>query len=46
MFEVAVVRSNGKDVKQSPGSPVDSTHAREVDANTWDFDLKKDGAVV
>ncbi len=39
--------SNGKDMKQSmPGAALDTTHAKKVDANTWDFDLKKDGKVV
>jgi hypothetical protein len=38
--------SDGKDMKQDSGGPVDTTHANKVDANTWDFDLKKDGKVV
>jgi hypothetical protein len=38
--------SNGKDTKQSANSPMDTTHAKMVDANTWDFELKKDGKVV
>ncbi len=38
--------SDGKDVKQSRDGPIDTTHARKIDANTWDFDLKKDGKVV
>jgi len=38
--------SEGKDVKQSIGDAADTTHAKMVDANTWDFDLKKDGKVV
>ena len=38
--------SNGKDMKQDTAGPVDTTHAKKVDANTWDFDLKKDGKVV
>ena len=38
--------SDGKDMKQETGGPVDSTHAKKVDANTWDFDLKKDGKAV
>ena len=38
--------SDGKDRKQSMGGAVDTTHAKKVDANTWDFDLKKDGKVV
>jgi hypothetical protein len=42
----SVKYSDGKDMKQASGGPVDSTHAKKVDANTWDFDLKKDGKVV
>ena len=38
--------SDGKDMKQSMSGPTDTTHAKKVDANTWDFDLKKDGKVV
>jgi hypothetical protein len=38
--------SDGKDVKQDPGGPIDTTHAKKVDANTWDFDLKKGDKVV
>jgi hypothetical protein len=38
--------SDGKDMKQDSGGAVDTTHAKKVDANTWDFDLKKDGKVV
>jgi hypothetical protein len=38
--------SDGKDMKQDSGGAVDATHAKKVDANTWDFDLKKDGKVV
>jgi hypothetical protein len=37
---------DGKDVKQEAGGPADTTHATKIDANTWDFDLKKDGKVV
>jgi hypothetical protein len=37
---------DGKDVKQAGGGPADTTHATKIDANTWDFDLKKDGKVV
>lgn len=33
---------DGKDEKQTSG-PADSVHAKKVDANTWDFDLMKDG---
>lgn len=36
-----------KDEKQTATTAfVDTTFARKVDANTWDFDLKKDGKVV
>jgi len=38
--------SDGKDMKQSMGGALDTTHAKKLDANTWDFDLKKDGKVV
>ena len=38
--------SDGKDMKQSMSGPTDTTHAKKVDANTWDFDLKKDGKVI
>ena len=38
--------SDGKDMKQSMGGGLDTTHAKKIDANTWDFDLKKDGKVV
>ena len=38
--------SDGKDIKQSAGGPFDTSHAKKVDANTWDFDLKKDGKVI
>src|SRR5262249_21796565 len=38
--------SDSKDMKQSTGGPWDTTHAKKVDANTWNFDLKKDGKVV
>jgi len=37
---------DGKDMKQATGVAADTTHATKVDANTWDFDLKKDGKVV
>lgn len=37
----------GKDMKQaSPVAGADTAHAKKVDANTWDFELKKDGKVV
>jgi len=35
--------SDGKDMKQSTGGAIDTTHATKIDANTWDFALKKDG---
>jgi hypothetical protein len=39
---------DGKEVKQATAAPagVDTTFAKKIDANTWDFDLKKDGKVV
>ena len=38
---------DGEDMKQaSPIAGADTTHAKKLDANTWDFDLKKDGKVV
>ena len=37
---------DGQEVKQAAGAAVDATVAKKVDANTWDFDLKKDGKVV
>ncbi len=36
----------GKEEKQAAGGPADSTLAKKVDANTWDFELRKDGKVV
>lgn len=37
----------GEDMKQaSPVGGADTTHAKKIDANTWDFELKKDGKVV
>lgn len=42
-----VTYREGEDVKQeSPVAGADTTHAKKVDANTWDFELKKDGKVV
>ena len=38
--------ADGKDMKQTTTGPLDTTHAKKIDANTWDFDLKKDGKVV
>src|SRR5437764_9543813 len=37
---------DGEDMKQTLTAGADTTHAKKVDANTWDFDLKKDGKVV
>jgi len=37
---------DGKEEKQAPGGAGDATVAKKVDANTWDFELKKDGKVV
>jgi hypothetical protein len=37
---------DGKEVKQASGGPADTSFAKKIDANTWDFDLKKDGKVV
>jgi hypothetical protein len=37
---------DGKEEKQATAGPVDATLAKKIDANTWDFDLKKDGKVV
>lgn len=37
---------DGKEVKQGARGPLDATVAKKIDANTWDFDLKKDGKVV
>jgi hypothetical protein len=37
---------DGKDEKQATAGAADTTHAKKIDANTWDFDLKKDGKIV
>jgi hypothetical protein len=37
---------DGEDVKQSLPLDANATHAKKIDANTWDFELKKDGKVV
>lgn len=39
---------DGKEVKQTTAAAVgtDTTLGKKIDANTWDFDLKKDGKVV
>jgi|SRR6266853_1660102 len=36
----------GKEEKQAPGGPADTTLAKKLDANTWDFELTKDGKLV
>jgi hypothetical protein len=38
--------SDGKDVKQNSSTVADTVHARKINANTWNFELKKDGKVV
>jgi hypothetical protein len=37
---------DGKEEKQATAGSADATLAKKIDANTWDFDLKKDGKVV
>jgi hypothetical protein len=37
---------DGKEEKQTSAGSTDTTLAKKIDANTWDFDLKKDGKVV
>lgn len=37
---------DGKEVKQAATTGADTTSAKKIDANTWDFDLKKNGKVV
>jgi hypothetical protein len=37
---------DGKDEKRTGDPLVDTNHAKKIDENTWDFDLKKDGKVV
>jgi hypothetical protein len=36
---------DGKEEKQASG-PADATVAKKIDANTWDFELKKDGKTI
>jgi hypothetical protein len=36
---------DGKEEKQPPGGAGDATVAKKIDANTWDFELMKDGKV-
>ena len=39
--------SDGRDVKQKDANGIaDTVHAKKVSANTWNFELKKDGKVV
>ncbi len=33
----------GKEEKQAAGGPADATRAKKIDANTWNFELRKDG---
>jgi hypothetical protein len=37
---------DGKEEKQATAGPADTTLGKKIDANTWDFDLKKGGKVV
>lgn len=37
---------DGKEEKQAAGGISDATLAKKIDANTWNFELKKDGKVV
>ncbi|HYL71036.1 MAG TPA: hypothetical protein VEY89_07025 [Candidatus Dormibacteraeota bacterium] len=37
---------DGKEEKQPAGSPGDAVLAKKVDANTWNFELKKDGKTI
>lgn len=37
---------DGEDVKQSSNVIADTVHAKKIDANTWDTELKKDGKVI
>lgn len=37
---------NGQEVKQDSSDVADTTMAKKIDANTWDFDLKKGGKTV
>ena len=37
---------DGKEEKQAPGGAGDATLAKKIDANTWDFELMKDGKKV
>ena len=33
-------------MKQSTNDRADTTHAKKIDANTWDLELKRDGKVI
>jgi|ERR1700733_1853128 len=37
---------DGKEEKQATAGPANTTLAKKINANTWNFDLKKDGKVV
>ena len=37
---------DGEDMKQSLSAVADTTHAKKINANTWDFELKKEGKAV
>jgi len=37
---------DGKETKLPAGSRYDTLLAKKIDANTWDFDLKKDGKTI
>jgi hypothetical protein len=41
-----VMYRDGKEEKQATAGPADTTLAKKIDANTWSFDLKKDGKVI
>jgi hypothetical protein len=46
-ISIRIQYRDGKDVRDIAGtSGTDTTFAKKIDANTWDFDLKKDGKVV
>jgi hypothetical protein len=37
---------DGEDVKQASAGPADTTHAKRLNPNTWEFDLKKEGQII
>lgn len=37
---------DGEDMKQSLSAVADTTHPKKINANTWDFELKKEGKAV